>query len=178
MYKFCTHVHSETPKTHHIHESFTMLKWCRSSWPTPHGDDQDVRKSTDRFCPLVFWNTEMFTSQRYVRINPRTHVHSEKPKTRYIRNPLWRWSGLGHFDPDQPVPIKFPFWELDFSCLLFLCKKDQYLVAHKYQLVILSQEQISKLKWSDSKWIRLLRCIKVRTLNLPYCARWIKLSFW
>ena len=70
--------------------------------------------------------------------HPRTHVHSEKPKTRYIRNPLWRWSGLGHFDPDQPVPIKFPFWELDFSCLLFLCKKDQYLVANKYQLVILT----------------------------------------
>ena len=116
-----------------------VIKW--SKWPLDLVQQKfavDVRKSTDRFCPLIFWNTEMFTSQRYVRINPCTHVHSEKPKTRYIRNPLWHWSGLGKNDPSHSSPIKFPFWELDFSCLLFLCKKDQYLVANKYQLVILT----------------------------------------
>ena len=59
----------------------------------------------------------------------------------------------------SPINISWSFWPTE-------------------KQVILSQEQISKLKWSDSKWIRLLRCIKVRTLNLPYCARWIKLSFW
>ena len=46
MYKFCTQVHSENPKTHHIHESFTMLKWCQSSWPGPHGFDQVVTVTT------------------------------------------------------------------------------------------------------------------------------------
>lgn len=29
-----------------MHKSFTMLKWCRSSWPTPHGDDQVVMVTT------------------------------------------------------------------------------------------------------------------------------------
>ena len=171
MYKFCTHVHSENPKTHHIHESFTTLKWLWTFCPQPHRFVRVVTATT-RFwwhwtkCPhsfycitflevhllwsnpcnqvviLTTWSCTTELRGRCEKINgqilsvdfleyrgvhlpllcthhPRTHVHSEKPKTRYIRNPLWRWSGLGHFDPDQPVPIKFPFWELDFSYLLF-----------------------------------------------------------
>lgn len=55
MYKFCTHVHSENPKTHPMHKSFTMLKWCRSSWPTPHGDNQVVMATTRLWWHWTKW---------------------------------------------------------------------------------------------------------------------------
>ena len=59
----------------------------------------------------------------------------------------------------SPINISWSFWPTE-------------------KQVILSQEQISKLKWSDSKWIRPLYPLKVQVKNHPCCTVWIKLPKW